>query len=197
MILSPGSAFTEPHILAKGDLMKKAVALLAPAVLTALCLAAPPAHAAPVPVGEEVFIDHVQTGEHITPNGFSPTPTGIVDIWEDHDDVILDSEKWVYERVATNTYVISNAGDGDACLHPSSVESRRLIATKACRHSNKQQWWMLYPTDTGVVDGFTLRPYIDTTLAITPDAVPSHNDQPLVLSPAGDYLNQVFHNRIA
>lgn len=186
------------NALLKNALLKKAAPVLAAAALLALA-GATPAQALPVPapVGQEVFIDHVQTGEHLTPNGFAATPTGIVDIWEDHNGIVYDSEKWTYQRVGERTYVIDNAGDGDACLEPARVESRQLIATKKCSPSNKQQWWTLHATDTGVEYGFTLRPWIDPSLAITPSSVPSHNDQAMVLSPVGDYLNQVFRNRAA
>ncbi|GAA2445150.1 hypothetical protein [Streptomyces macrosporus] len=176
--------------------------LLGPAVLAGLiallptaAVSAPPV---PVPTGQEVFIDHTQTGEHITPNGFARNPTTYVDIWEDHNGVIHDTEKWTYQAVNdTTTFLIKNVGGDDICLQPASVESRQVISTKTCSATNKQQWWHLYATDTGIAGGFTLRPYNDTSLAVTPVTAPSHNDQYLVLSPAGDYLNQVFRNRPA
>ncbi|MET7638150.1 hypothetical protein [Streptomyces sp. NPDC005438] len=151
-----------------------------------------------VPTGTEVFVDHVQTGEHLTPNGFASTPTGIVDLWEDHNGVVLDTEKWVYESVggSTSTFRIRNAG-GDVCLEPDRVENRKYVGTKTCSATNKQQWWELHGTDTGVRNGFTIRPYNDTSLAITPNSVPTGNDHPTVLSPVGDYHNQVFRNRPA
>ncbi|MFD7281643.1 hypothetical protein ACFV80_32570 [Streptomyces sp. NPDC059862] len=153
----------------------------------------------PVPTGQEVFIDHVQTGEHITPDGFAKGPTTYVDIWEDHNGVIYDTEKWVYQAIdgSTTTFLIKNAGGNDICLQPASVESRKVISTKTCSAANKQQWWHLYATDTGIERGFTVRPYNDTSLAVTPSSVPSGNDHYLVLSPVGDYLNQVFRNRLA
>ncbi|CAM3143543.1 RICIN domain-containing protein [Stackebrandtia soli] len=151
-----------------------------------------------VPVGVEVFIDHVQTGEHLTPNGFATTPTGLVDLWEDHNGVIVDAEKWVYESVngSADTFRIKNAG-GNVCLEPDRVEYRKVVSTKTCSTSNKQQWWYLAITDTGVRNGFTIRPYNDTSLAITPSSVPTGNDHYTVLSPVGDYMNQVFRNRLA
>ena len=161
--------------------------------------AATAAPSRPVPIGQELFIDHVQTGEHITPNGWNKNPEAYVDIWEDHNGVIDGTETWLYQAVGStdNTFRIKNAGGNNVCLQPESVESRKLISTKTCSASNKQQWWHLYATDTGVKDGFTLRPYNDTALAITPNGVPSGNDQYLVLSPVGDYLNQIFRNRLA
>ncbi|MBV7698568.1 hypothetical protein [Streptomyces sp. TRM70350] len=177
--------------------------LLGPALLAALtAMVSTPAVAAPavpVPTGQDVFIDHTQTGEHITPNGFAQEPTAYVDIWEDHNGVIYDTEKWIYQAVdgSTDTFLIKNAGGNNICLQPASVESRQLISTKRCSSANKQQWWHLYATDTGIERGFTLRPYNDTSLAVTPHSVPSRNDHYLVLSPVGDYLNQVFRNRPA
>ncbi|PJE99502.1 hypothetical protein CUT44_02970 [Streptomyces carminius] len=166
------------------------------ALMPATAVAAPSVY---VPTGQEVFIDHVQTGEHITPNGFAQNPTAFVDIWEDHNNVVLDTEKWTYQSVngSGTTFLIKNVGGNDICLQPANVENRQIISTKTCSATNKQQWWHLYGTDTGVERGFTLRPYNETSLAITPVTVPSHNDQYLVLSPAGDYLNQVFRNRLA
>ncbi|MDG9720670.1 hypothetical protein [Streptomyces sp. DH24] len=174
-----------------GTVMLGTLAAMAPTAAVA-------APAVPVPEAA-VFIDHVQTGEHITPNGFAQGPTTYVDIWEDHNGVIHDTEKWTYEAVSgsSTTFLVKNAGGNNVCLQPASVENRKVISTKTCSASNKQQWWHLYNTDTGVQRGFTLRPYNDTSLAITPAGVPSANDQYLVLSPVGDYLNQVFRNRLA
>lgn len=174
---------------------------LVPAAVIAAAVAPTAASAAEpeaVPVGDEVFIDHVQTGEHLTPNGFATTPTGLVDLWEDHNGVILDAEKWVYKSVngSADTFQIKNAG-GDVCLEPDRVEYRKVVSTKTCSISNKQQWWHLWATDTGVREGFTIRPYNDTSLAITPSSVPTGNDHYTVLSPVGDYMNQVFRNRLA
>ncbi|MBR8639961.1 hypothetical protein KEF29_13270 [Streptomyces tuirus] len=168
----------------------------ATAAIPTAAVAAPPV---PVPTGQEVFIDHTQTGEHITPNGFAKNPETYVDIWEDHNGVVYDTEKWIYQAVgdSTTTFLIKNAGGNNVCLQPASVENRKVVSTKTCSATNKQQWWHLYTTDTGIERGFTLRPYNDTSLAVTPHAVPSGNDHYLVLSPAGDYLNQVFRNRLA
>lgn len=151
-----------------------------------------------IPIGQEVFIDHVQTGEHITPNGFATTPTFYVDLWEDHNGVILDSEKWIYRSVSAGSSLvrIENA-DGNVCLEPDRVEYRRVVSTKTCSTTNKQQWWYLVDTDTGVRDGYTIRPYNDVSLAITPSGVPTGNDHYTVLSNVGDYLNQVFRTRMA
>lgn len=57
----------------------------------------------------------------------------------------------------TNTVRIKNAG-GDVCLEPDRVEYRKVISTKTCSTSNKQQWWELWQTNMGVLNGFTIRP---------------------------------------
>lgn len=180
-----------------------AVGALVGATLTA------PAHAQPggpgVDLNRPVFIDHVESGLVLTPNGWNTSPGSLLVAYPQQTDPnYVAMVKWIIEPAGTSpegnkTYRIRNT-TRDTCLQPQDgkLSENTLIEHETCSKS-PMQTWVLLDTAPGVQYGdvFSIAPAYDTTLVVTPTETSYYSDQALRLEKLGPYLDQLWRTRPA
>ncbi|GEC05649.1 hypothetical protein SSP24_33040 [Streptomyces spinoverrucosus] len=171
-----------------------ALATLVPA---GIANAAPaPAPELQVPIGQAVHIDHVLTDTHIMSSHWRGDAASNVQLFEDYDSTHGAGEKWIFRATGLRDQVrIENSG-GQYCLQPGDPANAVVgtqIVQRTCSTGSKAQRWTL--ESNGTTAEFTIRPYEDDSLAITPATNDRYSTLRLGQTDGPGHINQLFRIR--
>ncbi|MET9645557.1 hypothetical protein ACFZB6_20690 [Streptomyces syringium] len=157
---------------------------------------------APVPIGLNVCIDHLQSGLHLVTGTESKGAALDAVLHRDWGDYDKPSDQWKFETAEAGGYFITNISSGMRLTFENSGSARRpLVKVVDSQDVDTERWTVRW---SDLLDSFTLHPAIQgfDHLAVTPkdslyrqkgeSAPTTWSDTSLWLVPREPYLTQLF-----